>query len=186
MPLLELGVSPHVNTSINLAFFAPVNSTITQCQPCLWALCPSCALPASLQGSLSSNIHVMAVFITAGNEKCNFSQGTLQEKVIPRNWTFCSWRTLPTPVTTPAVKKWPSRGSTQKFLQLYHIWGTKNIPSTADVLLEGKPKWYGETGESMRKRLNVMVKVNAKLYRRSSLCWVWMVINWIANFATMA
>lgn len=53
---------------LKFAFLCPISSgctvddTITFCQPCLQALCPSCALPASLQGfslqTLTSWLHL--------------------------------------------------------------------------------------------------------------------------------
>lgn len=102
-----------------LVLSSMVNYTITFSQPCLWALCPSCALPASLKGLFPSNTHVMVVFIRAGNEKCKFSQGTLQERVFPS--TFCSllahgelhWL-LSQPQLPSVPQKWPNRGSAQE------------------------------------------------------------------------
>lgn len=152
-------------------FWLALSSTITFSQSCLWALCPSCALPASLKGFLSSNTHVIVVFIRAGNEKCKFSQGTPQKIVFPRNWIFVfldfllpphSWRTKLTPVpTSEATKQGLNSGNSHNFIMFEVL---KTFSLLLKFFLEEKPKYYRVKEESMRKRLNVMIKINAKLW----------------------
>lgn len=57
---------------------------------CLGAICPYHVLPASLEHHLSLYTPVIVVFVRVGNEKKVSTEGTLQETVFPRSWTFCS------------------------------------------------------------------------------------------------
>lgn len=140
---------PHISW---LVLCSTVNYTTTFSRFCLWALCPSCALLASLKGFLSSNTHVMVVFTRAGNEECKFSRD-IAGNSLPKELDFLlptrPWRAPLTPVTTPAAKSSPevtkqglNSGNSCNFIifQFFYISGTENIHFTAKILLEEKSK----------------------------------------------